>query len=223
MSNTIKYDRRRFLIDSVTTLAVTELALIGFPGTAFGKAEPINKPTAKQGISPSFDSIKQVNAGVLNVGYVEAGPADGAVVLLLHGWPYDIHSFAEVTPALVAKGYRVIIPYLRGYGTTTFLSAQTIRNGQQSALATDIIALMDVLKIRKAILAGFDWGARTACILGALWPDRCKAMVSVSGYLIGNQEAWKKPLPPGSELQWWYQFYFAVPGFFSRIGIKNLC
>ncbi|MDO9376095.1 MAG: alpha/beta fold hydrolase, partial [Ferruginibacter sp.] len=153
MSNTIKYDRRRFLIDSVTTLAVTELALIGFAGTAFGKAEPINKPTAKQGISPSFDSIKQVNAGVLNVGYVEAGPADGAVVLLLHGWPYDIHSFAEVTPDLVAKGYRVIIPYLRGYGTTTFLSAQTIRNGQQSALATDIIALMDVLKIRKAILA----------------------------------------------------------------------
>jgi pimeloyl-ACP methyl ester carboxylesterase len=158
----------------------------------------------------SFPAMKQIEVGILNVGYAEAGPADGPPVILLHGWPYDIHSFVEVTPLLVSAGYRVIVPYLRGYGTTRFLSSETMRNGQQSALASDVIALMDALKIDKAIIAGFDWGARTANIVAALWPVRCKAMVSVSGYLIGNPEAGKKPLPPKAELQWWYQYYFAT-------------
>jgi pimeloyl-ACP methyl ester carboxylesterase len=158
----------------------------------------------------SFAPIKQINAGVLNVGYAEEGPANGPVVILLHGWPYDIYSFIDVTPILTAKGYRVIIPYLRGYGTTRFLSNNTPRNGQPSALAADIIALMDALKIDKATVAGFDWGARTANIMAALWPERVKAQVSVSGYLIGNQQAGKNPLPPAAELQWWYQFYFAT-------------
>jgi pimeloyl-ACP methyl ester carboxylesterase len=164
----------------------------------------------KPGLNTAFGSIKQINAGVLNVGYAEAGPADGKPVILLHGWPYDIHSFVDVVPRLASAGYRVIIPYLRGYGTTRFLSKETLRNGQPSALALDIIALMDVLKIEKAILAGFDWGARTANIIAALRPERCKAMVSVSGYLIGSQEANKNPLPPKAELQWWYQYYFAT-------------
>jgi pimeloyl-ACP methyl ester carboxylesterase len=157
-----------------------------------------------------FGELQQVDAGVLNVGYAEAGPADGPAVLLLHGWPYDIHSFVEVAPSLAAAGYRVIMPYLRGYGTTGFLSGETLRNGQQSVLARDAIALMDALEIDKAIVAGFDWGARTANIVAALWPERCKAMVSVSGYLIGSPEANRVPLPPSAELQWWYQDYFAT-------------
>jgi pimeloyl-ACP methyl ester carboxylesterase len=157
-----------------------------------------------------FGELQQVDAGVLNVGYAEAGPADGPAVLLLHGWPYDIHSFVEVAPLLAAAGYRVIMPYLRGYGTTGFLSGETLRNGQQSVLARDTIALMDALEIDKAIVAGFDWGARTANIVAALWPERCKAMVSVSGYLIGSPEANRVPLPPKAELQWWYQYYFAT-------------
>ena len=157
-----------------------------------------------------FGELQQVDAGVLNVGYAEAGPADGPAVLLLHGWPYDIHSFVEVAPLLAAAGYRVIMPYLRGYGTTGFLSGETLRNGQQSVLARDAIALMDALEIDKAIVAGFDWGARTANIVAALWPERCKAMVSVSGYLIGSPEANRVPLPPSVELQWWYQYYFAT-------------
>lgn len=165
-----------------------------------------NEPKPHQ----TFASIKQINAGDLNVGYAEEGPANGPVVILLHGWPYDIYSFIDVTPILTAKGYRVIVPYLRGYGSTRFLSDKTVRNGQPSALAADIIALMDALKIEKATVAGFDWGARTADIMAALWPERVKALVSVSGYLIGNQEAGKKPLPPAAELQWWYQFYFAT-------------
>jgi pimeloyl-ACP methyl ester carboxylesterase len=154
--------------------------------------------------------LKQVDAGVLNVGYAEAGPADGPAVLLLHGWPYDIHSYVEVAPLLVAGGYRVVVPYLRGYGTTRFLSSGTFRNGQQSAPAVDTVALMDALGIEQAILGGFDWGARTANVVAALWPERCKAMVSVSGYLIGSPEANKRPLPPTAELQWWYQYYFAT-------------
>jgi pimeloyl-ACP methyl ester carboxylesterase len=160
--------------------------------------------------SRSFGPIKQIDAGLLNVGYLEAGPADGRPVVLLHGWPYDIQSYAEVAPLLAAKGYRVIVPYLRGYGTTRFLSTGTLRNGQQSALALDVIALLDALKIDKAIIGGFDWGARTANIVAALWPARCKAMVSVSGYLIGSQAANRNPLPPSAELDWWYQFYFAT-------------
>jgi pimeloyl-ACP methyl ester carboxylesterase len=160
--------------------------------------------------NPSFGPLKQVEAGVLEVGYIEAGPAGGPAVLLLHGWPYDIHSYAEVTPLLAAAGYRVIVPYLRGYGTTRFLSEATSRNGQQAALAVDAIVLLDALKIEQAIIAGFDWGARTANVVAALWPERCKAMVSVSGYLIGSPEANKTPLPPTAELQWWYQYYFAT-------------
>ena len=158
----------------------------------------------------SFSLLKQIDAGLLNVGYAEAGPVDGKPAILLHGWPYDIHSFVDVAPLLAAAGYRVIVPYLRGFGTTRFLSSDTFRNGQQSVVALDIIALMDALKIEKAILAGFDWGARTADIMAALWPERCKALVSVSGYLIGSQAAGKVPLPPKAELQWWYQFYFAT-------------
>ncbi len=158
----------------------------------------------------SFDSLKQIDAGAVNVGYVETGAAGRPVVILLHGWPYDIHSFVEVAPLLAAAGYRVLIPYLRGYGTTRFLSNETFRNGQPSAIAVDIVALMDALRIEKATLAGFDWGARTANIIAALWPDRCKAMVSVSGYLIGSQELGKMPLPPKAELEWWYQYYFAT-------------
>jgi pimeloyl-ACP methyl ester carboxylesterase len=162
------------------------------------------------GPTASFGPLKQIDAGELNVGYAEAGPADGPAVLLLHGWPYDIHSYVEVTPLLAARGYRVIVPYLRGYGTTRFLSSATPRNGQQSLLAIDVIALLDALKIERATLAGFDWGARTADIVAALWPERCTALVSVSGYLIGSQAAGKVPLPPQAELQWWYQFYFAT-------------
>jgi pimeloyl-ACP methyl ester carboxylesterase len=161
-------------------------------------------------MNTTFSAMKQINAGLLNIGYAEAGPPDGPAVILLHGWPYDIHSYVDVAPRLSKAGYRVIVPYLRGYGTTRFLSSETLRNGQQSVLAVDTIALMDALKIEKAILAGFDWGARTADIIAALWPERCKALVSVSGYLIGSQQAGKVPLPPQAELQWWYQYYFAT-------------
>jgi pimeloyl-ACP methyl ester carboxylesterase len=158
----------------------------------------------------ALGQIKQIKAGVLDIGYAEVGPANGKPVILLHGWPYDINSYAAVAPLLAAKGYRVIIPYLRGYGSTRFLSAQTMRNGQQAALAADVIALMDALKINKAILGGFDWGARTADIVAALWPDRCIALVSVSGYLIGSRQGNKAPLSPKAEQQWWYQYYFAT-------------
>ena len=157
-----------------------------------------------------FPALKQIDAGLLSVGYAEIGPAGGKPVLLLHGWPYDIYSFVEVAPLLATKGYRAIVPYVRGFGTTRFLSDDTLRNGEPGAVAVDVIAFMDALKIPQAILAGFDWGARTANIIAAVWPDRCKAQVSVSGYLIGSQAAGKAPLPPGAELQWWYQFYFAT-------------
>jgi len=167
-------------------------------------------PAIKPGTNSSFASIQQVDAGLLNIGYAEAGPASGNAVILLHGWPYDIYSFVDVAPLLASAGYRVIVPYVRGYGTTHFLSNDTFRNGQPSAVALDIIALMDALKIDKAILAGFDWGGRTADDIAILWPGRCKALVSVSGYLVGGQEANKKPLPPKAELQWWYQYYFAT-------------
>src|SRR3954470_8844621 len=158
----------------------------------------------------SFPSLKQVDAGVLNIGYAEDGPADGPPVILLHGWPYDIHSYVDVAPILAAKGYRVLVPYLRGYGSTRFRAADTVRNGQQAALAQDIVAFMDALKIDRAVLAGYDWGARTADIVAAIWPQRVKALVSVSGYLIGSQELNKTPLPPKAELAWWYQYYFAT-------------
>ena len=169
---------------------------------------PTNAPATGDG--GSFGPVRQVDAGLLSVGYVEAGPADGPAVLLLHGWPYDIHSYAEVVPLLAAEGYRVTVPYLRGFGTTRFLSDETPRNGEQAALAVDAIALMDALGIDDAIVAGFDWGARTAGIVAALWPERCNGLVSVSGYLIGSQAAGQLPLPPQAELQWWYQYYFAT-------------
>ena len=166
--------------------------------------------TGKPVTHTSFGALKQIDAGVLNVGYAEAGPADGPAVILLHGWPYDIHSYVDVAPLLAEAGYRAIVPYLRGYGTTRFLSGETLRNAQQAVVPVDIIALMDALGIEKAILAGCDWGARTANIIAALWPERCKALVSVSGYLIGSPESNKVPLPPKAELQWWYQYYFAT-------------
>ena len=206
----IKSDRRRFLRNAAMTLAAAELGMTGSADARSSKINPADVPAAKRGTNTSFGPLKQIDAGVLNVGYAEAGPANGPAVILLHGWPYDIHSYVDVAPLLASAGYRVIVPYLRGYGTTRFLSSETFRNGQQSLVALDIIALMDALKIRKAILGGFDWGARTANIIAALWPERCKALVSVSGYLIGSQEASKKPLPPKAELQWWYQYYFAT-------------
>src|SRR3981189_884031 len=205
MSEQINHDRRRLLGSAVLTIAAAELAMIGSADAQSTKISPI-----KPGTNTSFSSLKQIDAGLLNVGYAEAGPADGPAVFLLHGWPYDIHSYVDVAPLLAAAGYRVIVPYLRGYGTTRFLSNETFRSGQPLAVAADIIALMDALKIEKATLGGFDWGARTGNIMAALWPERCKAMVSVSGYLIGSQQSGKMPLPPKAELQWWYQFYFAT-------------
>ena len=210
MSEEINYDRRRFLGTAAMTIAAAQLGMIGSADAQSGKANPASVPTIKPGTNTSFGSLKQIDAGLLNVGYAEAGPANGPPVILLHGWPYDIHSYVDVAPLLASAGYRVIIPYVRGYGTTRFLSDGTFRNGQPSAIAVDTVAFMDALKIEKATLAGFDWGARTANIIGALWPERCKAMVSVSGYLIGSQEAGKMPLPPKAELEWWYQYYFAT-------------
>jgi pimeloyl-ACP methyl ester carboxylesterase len=207
MSKKIDYDRRRFFGAAAVTIVAAQFGMIG---SSDAQTKPARLPAIKPGTNTSFAPLKQIDAGVLNVGYAEAGPANGAPVILLHGWPYDIYSFVDVAPLLASAGYRVIVPYLRGYGTTRFLLSETVRNGQPSALAGDVIALMDALKIEKATLAGFDWGARTANIVAALWPDRCKAMVSVSGYLIGSQEAGKMPLPPKAELEWWYQFYFAT-------------
>src|SRR5713226_3940292 len=191
-----------------TTIAAAQLSVSGSADAQASKAKPAGATTIKQGTNTSFEPLKQIDAGLLNVGYAEAGPADGPAVILLHGWPYDIHSYVDVAPLLASAGYRVIVPYLRGYGTTRFLSMETLRNGQQSALAVDVIALMDALNIDKAIIAGFDWGARTADILSVLWPERCKAIVSVSGYLITNREANKRPMPPQVEWGWWYQYYF---------------
>jgi len=205
MTEKIDRHRRHLVGTAATAIAAAQLGLMGSAG-----AQAARLPAIKPGANTSLGAIKQIDAGVLNVGYAEAGPADGAPVILLHGWPYDIHSYIDVAPLLASAGRRVIIPHLRGYGSTRFLAADTMRNGQPSALAVDAIALMDALKIEQAIIAGYDWGARTANIMAALWPERCKAMVSVSGYLIGNQEAGKLPLPPKAELEWWYQFYFAT-------------
>jgi len=201
--------RRRFLAGAAT-IAAAQLATIGSANAQPSKTKRVDLPKIRPGANTTFASLKQVEAGVLNVGYAEAGPASGPAVILLHGWPYDIYSYVDVAPLLASAGYRVIVPYLRGYGTTRFLSSEIVRNGQPSAVAADTIALMDALKIEKATIAGYDWGARTANIVAALWPERCKAMVSVSGYLIGSQEAGKMPLPPKAELEWWYQYYFAT-------------
>jgi len=201
---------RKFLLIAFLAFASFSYFILGAADACSQTSGPENVTHGNRTAHLSLDSIKQIKAGVLDIGYAEVGPANGAPVILLHGWPYDIYSFADVAPLLAAKGYRVIIPYLRGFGTTRFLSEKTIRNGQPSAIALDVIALMDALKIKKAVLGGFDWGARTADIIAALWPERCKALVSVSGYLIGSQAAGKLPLPPSAELQWWYQFYFAT-------------
>jgi pimeloyl-ACP methyl ester carboxylesterase len=218
MSQHANPDRRRFLGTAAVALAAAPFAMSGALFAQSGDARP-GAGAIRPGAHTSFAALKQIEAGVLNIGYAEAGPADGPVVILLHGWPYDIYAFVDVVPLLASAGFRVIAPWLRGYGTTRFLSADTLRNGQQGALATDVIALMDALKIDKAVVAGFDWGARTADIVAAIWPQRVKALVSVSGYLIGSQEANKKPLPPSAELQWWYQYYFATER--GRLGYEK--
>jgi pimeloyl-ACP methyl ester carboxylesterase len=210
MLEEMNQNRRRFLGTAAMTIAAAQLGMFGCADVQSGNTKAADLPPIQPGTNTSFSSLKQIDAGLLNVGYAEAGPADGAPVVLLHGWPYDIHSYVDVAPLLASKGYRVIVPHLRGYGTTSFLSSDTLRNGQQSVVALDIIALMDALQIKKAIVAGFDWGARTADIMAALWAERCKALVSVSGYLIGSQQSGKTPLPPKAELQWWYQYYFAT-------------
>jgi pimeloyl-ACP methyl ester carboxylesterase len=202
-------DRRRFSGNAAPTLAASQFgksAAAGLRAAAANGKLTTNSSTTSASLGP----LKQIDAGTLSVGYTESGPAAGPAVILLHGWPYDIHSYVEVAPLLAAAGYRVIVPYLRGYGTTRFLSSATYRNGQQSVLAVDVIALMDALEIDKAILAGFDWGGRAATIAAILWPERCKALVSVSGYTITNLEANRKPLAPKAELGWWYQYYFAT-------------
>ena len=211
-TKSIVMSRRNFTIAGLSAGAalLAPSALFAGESRPVPKTDPSDFPAIKPGTNTSFASMKQIDAGLLNIGYAEAGPANGAAVILLHGWPYDIHSFVDVAPLLASAGYRVIVPHLRGYGSTRFLSSETLRNGQQSVVALDIVALMDALKIEKAIIAGFDWGARTADIVAALWPERCKALVSVSGYLIGSQAAGKTPLPPKAEFQWWYQFYFAT-------------
>jgi pimeloyl-ACP methyl ester carboxylesterase len=200
--------RRHLIGAAAVTAAAAQFGLLTSAGAQ-----------SKAGTNVSFGPLKQINAGLLNVAYAEVGPADGPPVILLHGWPYDIHSFVEVTPILGSAGFRVIVPYLRGYGGTRFLSSDTFRNGQPAAVAVDLIDFMNALRIEKAVLAAFDWGARTADIAAALWPERVKALVAVSGYLIGNQEAGKMPLPPQAELQWWYQFYFATER--GRIGYEK--
>jgi pimeloyl-ACP methyl ester carboxylesterase len=207
---TINQHRRRFFGAAAMAVAATQLGAIGTAQAQSGTTKSTDVPANKPGTNKSFGALKQIDAGALNVGYAEAGPTNGPVVILLHGWPYDIHSFVDVAPLLASAGYRVVVPYLRGYGPTRFLSSATFRNGQPAAVAIDIVDLMDALKIEKATLAGFDWGARTADIIAALWPERCTALVSVSGYLIGGQDAGKMPSPPQAELQWWYQFYFAT-------------
>lgn len=210
MSDRIDHSRRRFLGSAALTIAaaqfgLAEAAIAGSVHAPSGIVEPV-----RSGQTGSFGPLKQIDAGELNIGYAEVGPAGGAPVILVHGWPYDIHTYVDVAPLLAGKGYRVIVPYLRGYGTTRFLSSSVLRNGQQSVVARDIVALMDALKIKQAVLGGCDWGARTVDIIAALWPERCKGLVSVSGYLIGSQAAGKVPLPPSAELQWWYQYYFAT-------------
>jgi len=208
MSEPKSQDRRQFLGAAAATFAVTSLGAIASAHAQAGNAAAAG--AGKAGAGAAFGPIKQIDAGLLNIGYAEAGPANGRPVLLLHGWPYDIHSYVDVAPILAAKGFRVVVPFLRGYGSTRFLSNESFRNGQQAAVAQDIIALMDALKIQKAIIGGFDWGSRTAAIMAVLWPERCRAIVAVSGYLITNRKANLQPLPPVAELGWWYQYYFAI-------------
>jgi pimeloyl-ACP methyl ester carboxylesterase len=206
-SEQIDHSRRRFVGTAAVSAAAAQL---GLTRTAPAQTKSSSLPAIKPGTNTSFGPLKQVNAGDLDVGYAESGPDNGSPVILLHGWPYDIYSFVDVAPVLAQAGYRVIVPFIRGYGSTRFLAGDTMRSGQPSAVAVDMIAFMDALKIDKATIGGFDWGGRTANIIAALWPERCKAIVSVSGYLIGSQQSGRIPLPPKAELQWWYQFYFAT-------------
>ncbi len=206
----VNEDRRRFVGTAAMAVAATQLGITGSAHAQSSKTKAANLIAIKPGTNTSFRSLKQIDAGLLNVGYAEDGPANGPVVICLHGWPYDIYSYVDVAPMLASAGYRVIVPFVRGCGTTRFLLSETFRNGQPAAVAQDVIAFMDALKIKQAIFAGYDWGGRTACIIAALWPERCKALVSVSGYLLANREANKLPLPPKAELQWWYQYYFAT-------------
>jgi pimeloyl-ACP methyl ester carboxylesterase len=210
MPHNTTFDRRRFIGAALAAFAVPELVASRSGGAESGSKTPATTTYGTTRASESLGTLRQVSAGVLNVGYAEAGPSNGRPVILLHGWPYDIQSFADVVPLLASAGYRVVVPYLRGYGTTSFLSSDTFRNGQQAALALDVIALMDALGIDKAVVAGFDWGARTANIMAVLWPERCKGIVAVSGYLIANREANRQPLTPQAEHAWWYQYYFAT-------------
>jgi pimeloyl-ACP methyl ester carboxylesterase len=210
MPEAINRNRRTFLGTAALAFAAAEVGMTDVANATSSHMLATAPAPAAQRKNTSLGPLKQIDAGVLNVGYVEAGPVTGTPVVLLHGWPYDIHSFVDVVPLLASAGYRAIVPHLRGYGTTRFRSNDAVRNGQQAVLGLDVIALMDALAIEKAIVAGFDWGARTANIVAALWPERCKALVSVSGYLIGSREANKKPLPPKAELEWWYQYYFAT-------------
>ena len=213
MPEEINQNRRSFIGAAAMSIAAAQFGALSSASAettmqSGTSASPGTTSGAKS--TATFGPLKQIDAGLLNVGYAEAGPSTGPAVILLHGWPYDIHSFVEVAPLLAAAGYRVIVPYLRGYGTTSFLSSATMRNGEQAAVALDIIALMDALKIGKATIAGFDWGARTAAIIAAVWPDRCKGLVSVSGYLIGSRKAAMVPFPPIVEHAFWYQCYFAT-------------
>ena len=210
MSEEIDDDRRHFIGTALMTVAASRFGIINEAKAQSSATSPGDPNMAAPSGRPSFDSLRQIDAGVLSVGYAEAGPANGPPVILLHGWPYDIHAFVDVATILAAKGYRVIMPYLRGYGTTRFLSDDTVRNGEQAVIAVDTIAFLDALKIQKAIVAGFDWGSRTAGIMAAVWPDRVKALVAVSGYIAVNLVANQQPLPPKAELGWWYQYYFAT-------------
>ncbi|MET0531220.1 MAG: alpha/beta hydrolase, partial [Microvirga sp.] len=219
MTEGINRSRRSFVGLAALTAAASQFGVMAASRAQAATAAPSRLPPVAPAAHTSFPSLKQVAAGVLNVGYAEAGPTDGTSVILLHGWPYDIHTYVDVAPLLADAGYWVIVPYLRGYGSTQFLKSDTPRNGQQSAIAVDIVALMDALGIEKAVIAGCDWGARTANILAVLWPERFKAMVSVSGYLIGSQALNQTPLPPQAELQWWYQYYFATER--GRLGYEK--
>ncbi len=210
MSDDTQPDRRRFLVAAAATLAAARLRVTDGGGTPAGAAARTRRSAIGRVPREPFAALRRIDAGVLNVGYAEAGPADGRPVVLLHGWPYDVHSYVDVAPALAALGYRVVVPYLRGFGTTRFRSARTFRNGQQSAVAFDVVALLDALRIERAIVGGFDWGARTATIVAALWPERCSGLVAVSGYIVTDLAANRKPLPPRAELGWWYQYYFAT-------------
>ena len=210
MPTETKVDRRHFFGNAALTIAAAQLAMLAPAKAATGGATAVKTSALGAGTHTSFGPLKRFNAGLLSVAYAEVGPAGGPPVILLHGWPYDIHSFVDVAPLLAAQGYRVLVPYVRGCGGTTFLSSATVRNGQQGAVALDVITFMDALKIQRAVIGGFDWGGRTADIIAANWPQRCKALVSVSGYLLGSREANEQPLPPAAEYQWWYQYYFST-------------